>query len=289
VNFTTFAKSQINRYLQRINLRLETLTAEKRELTRLEKLRNRGHFQHPVFPLLESFRLSDTAMMFAEIARHNARFDDFIVPSRNTVGYSFANDYFSSPDVEVLYTTIRLFQPAHIVEIGCGNSTRVIRQALIDGSINASVTAIDPYPRTDIEEFVDVFHRTLLEDLVQTDVQFFYTLKPNDVLFIDSSHEIRTGNDVTCLYTHVLPNLVPGVLVHIHDIFLPYEYPSEWLLDHRWHWNEQYLVQALLTGSQMFEVLWPGHFVQRTQPDFARHFTHLQGRHSKSLWLRKVV
>jgi predicted O-methyltransferase YrrM len=289
VNFTTFAKSQINRYLQRINLRLETLTAEKYELTRLEKLRNRGHFQHPVFPLLESFQLSNPAIMFAEIARHNARFDDFIVPSRNTVGYSFANDYFSSPDAEVLYATIRLFQPARIVEIGCGNSTRVIRQALIDGSINACVTAIDPHPRTDIEEFVDVFHRAMVEDLVQTDVQIFYTLKPDDVLFIDSSHEIRTGNDVTYLYTHVLPNLAPGVLTHIHDIFLPYEYPSEWLLNHRWYWNEQYLVQALLSGSQMFEVLWPGHFVQRTQPDFSHHFTHLQGRHAKSLWLRKVL
>ena len=101
---------------------------------------------------------------------------------------------------------------------------------------------------------------------------FCETLKCNDILFIDSSHQIRIGNDVVKLLLDIIPALKKGVLVHFHDIFLPYDYPRQWIIDNRWEWNEQYLVQAMLQGSVEFEVLWPGHFLQRTFPNFANLF-----------------
>ena len=89
------------------------------------------------------------------------------------------------------------------------------------------------------------------------------------------------------LFLNILPRLKPGVLIHIHDIFLPYEYPREWIMQNRWPWNEQYLVQALLQGSEEYEVLWAGHYHQKTMPDFAKHFPLWQGKDASSLWLRK--
>jgi hypothetical protein len=111
------------------------------------------------------------------------------------------------------------------------------------------------------------------------------------VLFIDSSHEIRPGNDVIRLFLNVVPRLHNGVVIHIHDIFLPFEYPQEWIVGNTLNvnWAEQYLVQALLQGSDHFEVLWPGHFLQRTLPKFSEHFQRETQGIATSLWLRKMA
>jgi len=79
-----------------------------------------------------------------------------------------------------------------------------------------------------------------------------------------------------------------GVVVHVHDIFLPFEYPEKWVRDFHWGWTEQYLLQAMLAFGDTFEVVCPGHYLQRTLPDFARHFPNLNGGTAKSLWLRKL-
>jgi hypothetical protein len=78
-------------------------------------------------------------------------------------------------------------------------------------------------------------------------------------------------------------------VVHVHDVFLPFDYPWEWMVDHRWNWNEQYLVQAMLQGSNQFDVLWPAHFLQRTWPRFAGHFDGTSRGNACSLWLRKIA
>ncbi|ETW98279.1 MAG: hypothetical protein ETSY1_19350 [Candidatus Entotheonella factor] len=112
-------------------------------------------------------------------------------------------------------------------------------------------------------------------------------LRSGDVLFIDSSHEIGVGNDVIFLYLQLIPRLPQGTLIHIHDIFLPYDYPRSWVIDERWGFTEQYLVQALLTYSDAFEVIWASYYLQQTLPQFAIYFPHAQHRTGKSLWLRK--
>ena len=100
------------------------------------------------------------------------------------------------------------------------------------------------------------------------------------VLFIDSSHEVRAGNDVVSLILKIIPTLSKGVVIHFHDIYLPYEYPRDLMLEHRWSrdWNEQYILQAMLQGSNQFEVLWPGNYLEQTLPGFSKHFAHKASR-----------
>lgn len=227
------------------------------------------------------------APLLETICRYGPRFDDFEDPSRNDVGYTFNNDYFSSPDTEVLYTIVRQFQPRMVVEVGSGNSTQIIRQAVLDGQLKTRLISIDPQPRMENSALADEVYRTRVEWLRSGEL--FRSFKAGDILFIDSSHVIKTGNDVVFLYLIVLPELPPGVLIHIHDVFLPYDYPREWVMEKRREWNEQYLVQALLMSTNAFEVLWAGHFLQRTRVDFAQHFPHLNGRVAGSLWLRKMT
>jgi predicted O-methyltransferase YrrM len=282
----TRARAQLNRLLRRFNLRVDTLTAETREMARLRALEGSGHFGRPVFPLPASFRSMAAGWVLEAVSRYRSRFDDFEDPSRNHAAYSFANAYFTSPDVEVLYSVVRESKPARVVEVGSGHSSRVIRQAIRDGQLSTRLISIDPEPREEVCGVADQVYRTAVEGLEGSDL--FRSFQAGDILFIDSSHVVKTGNDVVVLYLILLPSLPPGVLIHIHDVFLPYDYPSDWVLKERFGWNEQYLVQALLMAGDGFEALWAGHFFQRTRPDFAEHFPHLKGRVARSLWLRRT-
>ncbi|MEJ7609347.1 MAG: class I SAM-dependent methyltransferase [Bryobacteraceae bacterium] len=149
------------------------------------------------------------------------------------------------------------------------------------------MTSIDPCPRRDIGNYSDeiICHR--VEELPDTAV--FTSLSANDILFIDSSHEVKTGNDVVWLMLSVLPLLQRGVLIHFHDIFLPYEYPEEWVIRHRWAFNEQYLLQAFLFDNLEFETIWPGHYLEKSMPNFAAHFANWRGWAARSLWMRKRI
>jgi predicted O-methyltransferase YrrM len=276
---------QLNRVLRAFNLRLDTLTREKEEVARLHRLRALGHFTRPVFPLAPGFDAVDEAPLLDALNRFRSRLEDLVDPSRNEVGFSLDNDYFGSPDAEVLYALVRDRGPRTVVEVGSGYSTMLTRQAILDSGHTGRIVSIDPEPRRDVRALVDEFHRTPVESL--TCMELFDTLDVGDMLFIDSSHTLRTGGDVAFLYLQVLPRIRPGVLVHIHDVFLPWDYPEEWVVGARWGWNEQYLVQALLQSTHLFEVVWAGHHFQRTNPRFDVHFPLARGRSAKSLWLRR--
>jgi hypothetical protein len=118
----------------------------------------------------------------------------------------------------------------------------------------------------------------------------FAKLERNDVLFIDSSHVLTIGSDVRYEYLDILPRVKPGVLVHCHDIFLPAEYPKEWVLDDHRFWNEQYLLQAFLTFNNEFEVLWAGSYMHLKHPDLlaAAIPSYRQEKcYPKSFWIRR--
>jgi hypothetical protein len=281
--FSTRVKAAVNRALSQLNLRLETLSAERGERARLAALARRGHFSRAVFPVPAGFRQADPAPVYAALARYADRLATFASGDRNPVGFTLDNDYYSSPDAEVLYCMIRDARPPRLVEVGSGHSTRIARLAIIDGGLDTTLVSIDPHPRIDIAGLADVVCAERVESGAgRSQVA---ALAAGDILFIDSSHEIRPGNDVIALYLEVLPALPSGVLVHVDDIFLPYDYPQAWI-DAGWGWTEQYLVQALLDGTDRYEVLWPGHYVQRTRPEFASHVPQLGARMAKSLWLR---
>ncbi|GAA6621359.1 class I SAM-dependent methyltransferase [Scytonema sp. NUACC26] len=278
-----------NLLLRPLNLHLDTLTSEKFEIERLKDLDQKGHFESPGFNLPPGFFSNLSQKLLDDIKLYQHEFEKLVAPNLNQVKYTYNNNYFTSPDTEVLYTIIRTNNPETVMEIGCGNSTKIVRQAIIDGKLNTKLVSIDPSPRTEIVELVDNFYPKQLESLSEQEMNLFSSLKAGDILFIDSSHELKSGNDVVLLYTKIIPELKPGVLIHIHDIFLPYEYPRDWVVEQRWGWNEQYLVQCILTISNSFEVLWPGYFLQRSRSDFADHFSHLHNRLAQSLWLRKII
>jgi hypothetical protein len=281
---TTQIKAFTNGLLQRANLRLETLTADKLEARRLADLAATGYFEKPVFPLPPAFQSRTFEGILAELPKYRERFDSFANASRNDVGYTYANGFYTSPDAEVLYTVVCKFQPRQILEIGCGNSTRISRQAIMDGKLSTRLVCIDPRPRTEIQAFADEMHLERIES--PESLKYFRSLEPGDVLFIDSSHELRLGNDCVFLYLRALREVKPGVIIHIHDIFLPWDYPVAWKETHPW--AEQYLVQCLLEAREEYEVLWPTYYLSRSLPGFAEYFPNLRTHcPSTSLWLRR--
>jgi predicted O-methyltransferase YrrM len=283
---TTRVKDGMNLLLRGANLRLESLTAERLEERRCARLDDADYFDRPVFPVPRAFEELDPDAIFTSISEHASRWADFENPLTNDVGYSFQNDYFRSPDAEVLYSIVRRYRPAQIVEVGSGHSTKISRQAILDGQLNTRLVCIDPQPRTEVSSLADRVVRQPVETLVGDPL--FSSLAPGDILFIDSSHELSPGNDCVALYLQVLPRLTSGVLIHVHDVFLPYDYPRDWVVGNGWKWNEQYLVQAMLMYGRAFEVLWAGQHLQRTDPRFETVLPRAQAHSAASLWLRKL-
>ncbi len=274
-------KRAANRLLSAVNIRIESLTAERAETTRLSGMQASGHFERPLFPVLPQFEACDPSQIFRQIRSDGPRFGKIARGS-----YPLKNNYYTTPDAEALYAVVRLHEPERIVEIGSGFSTQLFRVAIGDARTNTKLTSIDPDPRQDINRYSDVIVRQRVEKLA--DLTAFQELDEKDILFVDSSHEIKPGNDLLHIVFNILPKLRPGVLIHFHDIFLPYEYPKEWICDNRWNWTEQYLVQALLTGNDSYDAIWPGYYLQRTRPDFASYFSNWSNSTARSLWLRKI-
>jgi len=160
-------------------------------------------------------------------------------------------------DLGILYTMIARTRPRRYIEIGCGQSTFFVRQAIRDHFLQTHLITIDPEPRANIRELADQNIPYGMETL--QDLSIFSELEPNDILFIDGSHRSFTNSDVTVLLLDVIPYLKPGVLVHFHDIFIPRDY-SGMFLD--WYWNEQYILSAFLLGAAArAEVLMPCYYV----------------------------
>ncbi len=158
-------------------------------------------------------------------------------------GPRWNQDWFPRMDAAVAYAMVRAAEPARIVEVGSGHSTRFMARAIADGCLATRLTAIDPAPRAAIDGLGIEVRR---ETLDATDPAVFAALGAGDILFIDSSHIAMPGSDVDDLVNRVLPVLPAGVLVHVHDIFLPDDYPPSW------HWrgyNEQLAVAPLVAGG----------------------------------------
>jgi hypothetical protein len=196
-------------------------------------------------------------------------------------------DWFPRMDGAMAYGVVRRVAPGRIVEIGSGHSTRFINRAIIDGNLSTDHVTIDPAPRAPLEGLRLRHVAKLAQDV---DVGVFRELGKNDILFIDSSHILMPGTDVDYLFNTVLPTLDEGALVHVHDIFLPDDYPPDW----RWRgYNEQCLVASLLL-SGAFEPLFASHYITtRLQSHIAasviRRLPLPAGAREGSLWLRKRI
>lgn len=193
--------------------------------------------------------------------------------------------WFARLDAAAAYVLVRERRPSRIVEIGSGHSTRFLARAIADGALDTKLTAIDPAPRADLSG--------LSVDFVAATAQAagmapYATLAPGDILFIDSSHIAMPGTDVDLLFSRVLPALPAGILIHIHDICLPDDYPPSW------HWrgyNEQQMAAALMAGGG-FRPLFASHYVASRMADrvaacVAGRLPLAEGTPETSLWLEK--
>ena len=192
-------------------------------------------------------------------------------------------DWFPRLDAAAAYAMVRSLRPRRIVEVGSGHSTRFLARAVADGGLDTRITAIDPQPRAPIEKLPVEWLRTPVQR-----VAAFPALGEGDILFIDSSHQLKPGSDVEFLLKAVLPLLPAGVRVHFHDIFLPDDYPPAW----EWRrYNEQAAVASLIE-SDIFKVDFASHATVTRAPDTIRgvlaRLPLMPGAIESSLWLTKL-
>ena len=202
-------------------------------------------------------------------------------------GFYVNNTLFGGVDALVAYCMVRHFKPRTIIEVGSGFSSLVLGQAA-ERNKRAGLICIEPFPREFLREGFPGL-RSLIEKKVQDiELEFFAQLESDDILFIDSSHTVKIGSDVNYLFLEVLPRLRPGVIVHVHDIFLPFEYRRDWVLDELRFWSEQYLLQAFLQFNSEFEVLMANSYLNHYhEEDLKAAFPALERWVGGSFWMRR--
>ena len=202
------------------------------------------------------------------------------------------NSQLSWLDARTLFVFLKTLRPARMIEIGSGFSsllTADVNRRFLDRTLD--FTCIEPYPRPFLERGVDGIARLVKERVERVPLELFQSLERGDMLFIDSSHVAKTGSDVNHLYFDVLPRLKAGVLVHVHDIFLPHEYPKKWVMAENRSWNEQYLLRALLMHSTAFRVLFGSSYAHHRFPDLVvRALAHPKklGFGGGSFWMERI-
>jgi hypothetical protein len=202
--------------------------------------------------------------------------------------YRFSEDSFPPLDAAVYYGVLRDFKPARVLEIGSGASTKIAAQAALAGQVT-QVECIDPFPDTAVRGGLTGVVRLIEERVQDVPLEKFDSLGANDILFIDSSHVSKIGSDVNFIVLRVLPRLAPGVLVHFHDIFLPYDYPRPGIEELRCFWNEQYVVQAFLSFNDRFRVLISNALLCAEHADRVFGLVPNLPRHrGASLWVQRV-
>lgn len=197
----------------------------------------------------------------------------------------WASRWISPLDGAAIYTGITKFKPRRVIEVGSGNTTHFMVRAIVDHKMDTTVTCIDPDPRIEVSGLpVDLKRRVLSLD----DLPLVKSLGENDILFIDSSHILQQGFDLDIILNRFLPALKPGVILHFHDIFLPYPYPAEWT---SFRFNEQNaLIGWLLSGY--LDILFSSHYVYSDMADNLRgatlEFPSVSEKSGGSVWLRKT-
>jgi hypothetical protein len=225
--------------------------------------------------------------------------------------FSFENETFTLIDAEILYSMIRHFKPRRIIEIGSGATTCLSAQAIMenkkhDVNFECNLTAIEPYPNDTLKNGFPFFTQLIQDKVQNIPLSRFIELEASDILFIDSSHVLALGSDVQYEFLEILPRIKRGVIVHIHDIFFPFEYPKIWVSELWRFFNEQYLLQAFLAFNPCFEVLWCSSYMEFKYPDklesaFSKYKRNMYSYKSdvtmpivqgysipSSLWMRRV-
>jgi len=224
---------------------------------------------------------------------YNEELKLFPVNKTSELQYYYNNNSFESGDAEYLYNIIRFFKPTNIVEIGSGYSTLIVEKALKknseeDDNFISKHICVEPYEQPWLEKTDAKIIRKKVENI---ELSFFKLLNKDDVLFIDSSHVIRPQGDVLYEILEILPSLNSGVLIHIHDVFTPKDYPNDWVIKEHRLWNEQYLLEAFLSNNKDFEIIGSLNYLIHNHPEELKGIAPIlkiqKGREPGSFWIRK--
>lgn len=242
---------------------LEALASSNRLLT-LDypvKPRPRSHIDHPPQgPLAERIAASNPTYQsnLQQFLAHLPGLAAIPAKSADPRQPFWLNDWIPAFDAISLYCFVAMRNPTLYMEIGSGTSTKFVRKAIRDHGLRTKILSIDPHPRSEIDAICDGIIRKPLED---TDLRCFNYLKPGDVVFCDGSHRAFQNSDATVFLTEVVPALGPQVLVGVHDIFLPWDYPPEWI---NRYYSEQYLLACYLLGGSSLSMELPVLYCTKT-------------------------
>lgn len=222
-------------------------------------------------------------------------------PTHNPYQYYVNNRAFGFLSAAVLHCMVRHYKPQTLIEVGSGFSTLVSAAALLQNrkeGHSGELICIEPYPSKLLFSKIPGLTQLIATKVEELKPDFFNRLGANDILFVDSSHVLRLGGDVRYLYLDILPRLKKGVIIHIHDIFFPNEYPRDWVLSGLRFWNEQYLLQAFLCNNHAFQILFCAHLLSLKYSDKLRSVFPLPpalGSNAKaeyysssSFWMKKI-
>jgi Methyltransferase domain len=229
----------------------------------------RFDFASEPFPLdLINFNHRAWTDLLDDIGHYAGEFVEEPFPSLGAECFPWHNHFYTALDALTLYTLIRRGKPKRIVEIGSGYSTHVSLTAVRKNGVG-QVVCIEPYP-TEVLRKVGAEVRIIESKVQELDLGFFESLGSGDILFIDSSHVSAFQSDVNFEFLKLLPRIKPGVLVHVHDIFFPWEYPKEWVARLRWLWNEQYLLYGLMIENPRWELIMPTFYTWNKHAEMLR-------------------
>ncbi len=300
------ARLLMRQYLSRLRWKL------RRALTGINTAFPNGHFYSPVCdpralhpeslwpaaaPAPQGIDFNDASHL--EILRHwfPRHVADFAYPEQGgddaqLTHFYCRNSQFTDLDALTLFVFLRELAPRRMVEVGSGYSSLLmadVNQRFLHGRTH--ITCIEPYPRAFLQQQLPGINEVRVQTVQSVPLSEFEALESGDILFIDSSHVVKTGSDVVYLFFEVLPRLRRGVIIHVHDVFLPEEYPKAWVVDENRSWNEQYLLRALMMYSTAFETLFACHYARLTHADaVAKALARPDGQplDGGSFWLRRT-
>lgn len=248
-----------------------------------------GHGKPPhqgLYDAVNEYR-SQYAALLTEAVQHRFEFESIPFNATDAIQPHWNNGFFPGLDVVMLFTLLGKYRPKRYLEVGSGNSTKVAAWAKTHFKLATHITSVDPMPRAEIDSLADTIVRKPFE---ACDLKTFTELEAGDVLFIDNSHRMLPNSDVTVFFLDVLPVLKPGVIVHIHDIYLPYDYP-QFMCDR--FYSEQYpLAMCLLSAPSRYKPLMPNYFVSEDaelaallEPIWEQPGLEQVERHGGSFWI----
>lgn len=208
--------------------------------------------------------------------------------------YHTGNGHFGHADAALLFSMLLEYKPSRLIEIGCGFSSLLVmdvNDCFLGHSLEAAF--FDPSPDAilgllrPLDPYRDHVHARRSQEIP---ANLFAQLGRGDILSLETSHVAKTGSDVSDIFSRILPSLAPGVLVHVHDIYYPFEYPESWVVQDNRSWNEAYFLRAFLQYNGSFRVLFFNNLMTRKYPDrMSAAFPGLEETPASSIWLEKIA